>query len=629
MLSGGGEALRRGLGGAMLVWAGCALPATAQEAARADSLVAAARQAQIEFESFRESRIPPEVRGGGGVCDEMVGRLCLRHGSDESPLDDEPPELTLARDRLLRSLLAAWRAAPDAWLLGQLAFYEGERGGWARVFALSDECPIAERWFCLGVRGLAEQRQGKTEAAESTFARALERMPPDTAAWFGSLRYLLDDDAQRALDDASDDARRAEVERTFWLLADPLWMEPGNDRHTEHFARKMVVLLRRDAANAFGLEWEDDLEQLTTRYGPEVGWERGRGVVPGQQGLAGDDRYIIGRHHPKTAQYVAPGAYLADPTAIPADAWTIEQREPRTGYAPSYAPDVDPLYSQVARFRRGDSLLVVAAWQPGEDLQPSEPERRAVPSRRDPRASGGGSPFDRSDPFRGSAGSDSDAPAPESAAGLARAGLTDVETAFLVLRPDGTPELELRSSSATGALTAQVPNGAYLLGLEVRSPGLSYAWRARQGLSQISIRPDLAAASDLLVLDAAGGLPTSVEEAAARALPGVRVRAGDRMTLAWEVYNLRPGDRAQVTVGVTQGRPSLLRRAGQFLRILEPEVPLVVSFEDAGPDELGTVFRTVGLSLPELDPGEYTLHVEITLVGRAPMVLSRQVVVLG
>ncbi|MEZ4415559.1 MAG: hypothetical protein R3E10_07370 [Gemmatimonadota bacterium] len=605
-------------------------PSLAQEngSAHADSLVAAAHQAQIEFESFRESRIPPEVRGGGGFCDEMVGRLCLRHGGDESPLDDEPPAVTLQRNQLLSILFGAYRAAPDAWLLGQIVFYLGETQAWQRAALLTDDCEIPEVWWCGALKGVVLQGMGSTVESLATFERALTQMPADTAAWFRSTRFLLDEDARKALD--GDEAGRATFEQTFWLLADPLFLEPGNDRLAEHYARKAVVLIRRNAANPFGLDWEEDLEELTTRYGPEVGWERGRGLVPGQQGLAADDRYVIGRHHPKSAQYVPPGRYLEHPTEIPADEWTIEQRKPRTGYAPRYAPDIDPLYSQVARFRRGDSLLVVAAWQPGEDAQPApvaQAPRRGPPARgqRAPAPS----PFERSDPFR-SDGQDGAAAATDSSpAGLARAGELSVQTGFFVLRPDGEPELELRGSSAVGALTAEVPNGEYILGMEVLSPGTRYAWRARQGLSQISILPDLAAASDLLVLDGEGGLPGSVAEAAARALPGVRVRSGQRITLAWEVYNLRPGDRAQVTVGVTQGRPSLLRRAGEFLRILEPDVPLVVSFEDAGPDELGTIFRTVALSLPELEPGDYTLHVEITLIGRAPMVLSRRVVVTG
>ncbi len=42
-----------------------------------------------------------------------------------------------------------------------------------------------------------------------------------------------------------------------------------------------------------------------------------------------------------------------------------------------------------------------------------------------------------------------------------------------------------------------------------------------------------------------------------------------------------------------------------------------------GPDQLGTVFRAVNLNLPDLEPGAYTITVEIELSGREPMTVSR------
>ena len=67
---------------------------------------------------------------------------------------------------------------------------------------------------------------------------------------------------------------------------------------------------------------------------------------------------------------------------------------------------------------------------------------------------------------------------------------------------------------------------------------------------------------------------------------------------------------------------------GQFLRVLEPDSPVVITFEDSGPDVLGTVFRAVQLNLPDdLDPGEYVLTVEIELAGREPMVVARPIVI--
>ena len=52
---------------------------------------------------------------------------------------------------------------------------------------------------------------------------------------------------------------------------------------------------------------------------------------------------------------------------------------------------------------------------------------------------------------------------------------------------------------------------------------------------------------------------------------------------------------------------------------------VLITDEDAGPDVLGTVFRAVELSLPNLEPGDYTLTVEIEFAGREPMTVDRPI----
>ena len=115
----------------------------------------------------------------------------------------------------------------------------------------------------------------------------------------------------------------------------------------------------------------------------------------------------------------------------------------------------------------------------------------------------------------------------------------------------------------------------------------------------------------------------SLDEAIPRALPAVRIEAGDAFKVAWELYGLRVGEAARVRIGVNRGRTSLARRLGEYLRLLEPDEPVVMTYEEAGPDVLGTVFRAVELNLPDLEPGEYTLSVEIDLTGRELMTVGR------
>ena len=58
---------------------------------------------------------------------------------------------------------------------------------------------------------------------------------------------------------------------------------------------------------------------------------------------------------------------------------------------------------------------------------------------------------------------------------------------------------------------------------------------------------------------------------------------------------------------------------------MESNELVLITYEDAGPDVLGTVFRAVELSLSNLESGDYTLTVEIELDGREPMTVGRPI----
>ena len=187
---------------------------------------------------------------------------------------------------------------------------------------------------------------------------------------FLSLGLLLDPDALEVYEDASD---KAAAEERLWLLSDPLYLVDGNDRMTEQYARAVIVRMRREAVNPYGVEWGDDIEELTLRYGAEKAWERRRSMP---NGTLQDTRSIVGRHHPKSQEFLPPDEALADPAQVAAGDWTLEQRRPWTGYAPPYAPDLNALETQVARFRRGDSLLVAGAFAPEEEGAAEDARRR-------------------------------------------------------------------------------------------------------------------------------------------------------------------------------------------------------------------------------------------------------------
>ena len=135
--------------------------------------------------------------------------------------------------------------------------------------------------------------------------------------------------------------------------------------------------------------------------------------------------------------------------------------------------------------------------------------------------------------------------------------------------------------------------------------------------------------SDLLVLRSRPDLPESLDEAVPHALPSLRIQAGDAIQVAWEVYGLRIGETAEVRIGVNEVTVGILSVVGQFLRMIQPDNPVAMSWEEAGPDVLGTVFRAIDLKMPDIEPGEYELAVEVEPSGREPMRVTRRITIVA
>lgn len=567
------------------------------------ALLEEAKQEQKEFERFREQRLPPEWSGFGGQCDALVGRMCLRHGDGEAPpVEPAPIEVEMARMDMLRTLGRIASDLPrDRWVLGQRVYYLREQGEWLRAEALVERCHPDDEWWCLALKGYLFQSRGESVEAEAVFRDALARMPEEERERWLALDYLLDEEARELFENA-DAAQRAALRQQLWLLADPLYLVEGNDREAEQYARQTLIRIREAAETAYDIPWEEDLEELVARYGGEVGWERGRARRP-TTGLQ-DNRYIIGRHRPHGREFMPAGAFLRDPAAIPVRAWEIEDRAPWTGYAAWYAPIITTMDAQVARFRRGDSLLVVAGYQP-----PPPPGEAARPTVRET------APGD--DPFAAFA---APPPPPPAAA-------SSVESGVFVLTPEGERLVDQRGAEREGVVTARVPNGDYIFGMEVLEDADDRGWRVRGGVRQEDLPFGLAAISDVVLLDPAGDLPESLDEALPRVLGSTRVRSGEPFVAGWEVYGLQSGESALVGITMQDANPGLLARATQFLRLTTPEAPLELSWEEAGPDELGTVFRAIALTLPEVEPGEYDLILTVQLPGRSPIDVTTRLVV--
>ena len=633
-------------------------------------LLEEAKDIQARYERHRERGTPPDLADLSTRCDDIVGRFCFRF-PDHVAVDDwrapeEPVDLELARTRVLRDLGRIARKIPgDLWILGQRVYYLTDMGAWANAASLARRCGGRTHWWCTALTAYVHHKRGLWTVADEVFAQALDEMPVDTAARWRAPGSLLEESALGVYDKAAD---KESLEERLWMLSDPLYLVEGNDRKTEQYARQVLIRIRAEAINATGLDWQDDLEEITLRWGAPEAWSRERDLTRGDSLM--DSRRMVS--HRRGQEFLPPREALEDPSQMAPGDWTLgdrarlELREtgplvdplsrgsllealtetsdavsgsidldaivndgiarsgPRTGYTAPYAPRLDVLETQVARFRRGDSLLVAGAFapKPEEKKDPSAapPLAPRMPKGFDLRAARNESRTDkqkRTNPF----GEVREEPVQF----LLDVSEEHVQSGLFLIDSESNERYEVLGEGPLGAFQLQAANGYYVVGLEAFSAPEKKAWRDRHGLWQDPIVPGLAAISDLLILRGGGEVPMSLDEALPTALAAVRIEEGDAFKVAWELYGLRVGESASVRIGVNRGRTSVIARLGEFLRLLEPDEPVVMTWEEAGPDVLGTVFRAVELNLPDLEPGDYTLTVEIELSGREPMTVARPI----
>lgn len=583
---------RRGRWRCLLPAAALAIALALPSSARAQSLptdsvrlLQRVHELQEEFERYRESRTPVQAEPLAGACDERIGRICIWFGgADEERFPAELREVGQARIELIRSLFDAFDIAHDPWVLGQLVHYLVESRNFDEAERVATECGVAETWWCAALRGYTLHVRGEYVEAEAAFREGLGEMPDSVHEAWTSPRYVFTQDARETFDELPPHERERAWE-LLWQLSDPLFLVEGNDYFTDHYARLVMAENRRDAADPLGLEWGEDLDETLIRYGRNIGYSR----TPNRaQFSLQDNRRMVGHHHPKSRGYLFPEQFLSSPSDIPPESWITAPRESRTWYAPSYAPDIEALETQVGRFRRDERMLVVGAFRPTVARE------------------GGARVF---------------AWGPEGGVeGTAHAAL------FLVPEDGGAP-LYTRGDDSEGQLSIEAPPGRYVGALEVVNVEGRRAWRARQGVVQRPLEPGMVDVSDLMILREGARMPSSLDEAMPDLRPGVRLRVGERFVVLWEAYGLRVREPIQVTLGFSRGRPGFLERVGEFLGVLAPPQPVDISFEDVGPDVLQYAFRAAELTLPDLDPGEYTLHLRLDLSGREPLVTSRPIVV--
>jgi len=515
-----------------------------------------ARSVQSGFESRRRQMLPRFYTGSAERC-LIIGRLCYwdsRTSTDLVPAEGDA--IRRARAQLLRELETASRVLPgDDWITGQQIRYLIEARDTAAIRAATRDCS-ATRWWCDALAGYTLHVRGGFAAADTAFARALEAMPRETRCEWIDISRLLESDFRKEYERLSCDERQALAERIWWF-ADPLLMTPGNERRTEHFSRVVYTALQKDAANTFGMRWGDDLTEMVVRFGWSEKWTRRpesltsdtRPAVTGHDASPGF-HFLVKRRPPESVDLVADSL------------WDLERTPPQELYAPYYARSFAQLDAQVARFRRGDSTVVIAAYDVGEDT------------------------LLRNRKFS--------------------AALTVVGDVM-----SGADTREISEAPLTQVMQITTASPSRLVGLELLAADSAGAVRWRSGFRDLSLNPGRLIVSDLLFVDGGPALPGDLADAVSRAHAGTVFSRSAKVALFWELYGKAPADTAlPVSLTISPLGAGFLRSAMRALRLAPKATPLSVRWQENGASGVLSA-RSVLLDMSLVPPGRYEVKLEV------------------
>lgn len=545
-------------------------PASARPSGRDSArVVRDAREAQTGFERTRRANLPINTRGTSGRCDVRVGRFCYWWDDGEFQIPAEPPRTTAARVRLIDRLGAAATALPgDRWIAGQRVRYLVEAERYSEALAAARSCSAEVSW-CAALAGFALHTAGLFEAADSAFGLALGAMSPDDRCRWTDISLLLPDGARKRYDRLAC-ADRGSVEARFWALSRPLYLVPSNDLRTEHFARLTMATLIRTSRYPHDLPWDDDAQELLIRYGWETGWSREPPTT-----LGALEVHVIG-HEPTPAFAFVPSAgALARPDSADASDWVLHDALAGTRYAPRYARSISTLEHQVAVFRRGDSAVVVVAYDARRDTSFVHDSLQAALAV-------------------------APAASPDSATLIADSGAARVD-----------------------AMTVRAPWAPIVVSIEARDSAARRITRART-----VARPPTAegriAISDLLLFDDPSRLPETLEDATARARGSLRIDRATPVGVFWEMYGVSPsGEQLAYALTVTRDGTSWARRAAEKIRVVERRAPVRMQWNEPSARPGAARSRALAVDLSTLPEGRYRITLTLEAGGEKPATASR------
>lgn len=525
-----------------------------RKAADSARLIRSVRSAQFSFESFRRSALPLGEHTGG-LCDVRIGRYCYWRGDDEEPDPPAEPEaIRRRRASLIRVLDSAATILPgDPWLGGQLVRYLVEDGRYDEAIGFSDWC-AADRSWCLALAGYAAHSGGRFELADTLFSASLASLPPDERCRWLDVSDVIDGELADAFKKVGCADRERFVRRILRIAA-PLYSVSTTDLLTEHLSRLTRARIAERSATTDGVSWADDQRELVVRYG----WPRwySRWEPEFDSGL---QRSITGHDTGMPFDFIPSLHAVQHVSEATDDDWHLDEARAITGYAPSFAKSIHALPSQIARFRRGDSTLVFAAWDARQDTS--------------------------------------------------LLGRT-IDAALVVLDDSTTTISRLDSVRTRGHITLAAHADSGIISLELLAPKERRAARSRKGF--VRRTSDGITLSDLLLYASGDSTPTTLAAAADSALTSTEIVGVRPVGVYWETYGLNTlGKHVHYTLTVEEVEVGWMRRAAARVHLVDPTRELRIQWDEHPLPSNGIAGRGVQLDLSQLRHGKYRIELAAT-----------------
>ena len=525
-------------------------PSAAQEA-EPDTL------AQVAWQGAHGPGLAAVLRGyyGGLIhrdlttgCRADRGEVCMNGDHEDQQWQSSTPRDPEQTEGFVRKIRDAALAQPDDALgFAQAVYAVARLRPPADALALAEACTSVD-WWCELLLGMVHQRSGRPERAERHFRSALRGADPELACRLTAIDELLvsaDQGPYRQLSCAG----RADFERRFWWLADPMLSMPGNDRWTEHVNRRFELILHERLLWALGWSHPVSHEVAVVRRGHEDSWTK-PAVMPGP-GPSGLDRWTsLG-----AARYrFTPLSAIGD--GIEELRYELAAGRFDEGYTPATYGPVFEAPAQFARFSKGGSLFLAAA-----------AELDGLP--------------------------------------------LHFASTLLVLSeaPESSPIVlgQLEQTRRPVFRAVMDPTTA-VVGIETVARSGAAA-RARTGLLPLA-GEGLALSDALLVAPAGDDLPADLDEAVESMLGRTTIEPGEELAVYWEIYGLGFGQPVEIALQLRKDGEGLLTRVLRTLRVRAAAPETEVSWTEA---VIGTTHpMAVTIDVSGEEPGDYELRIGVT-----------------